>query len=134
MRQFMGAIAEWEKSITVRKLRAARTRIRAKEGRCEGRKPYGYFDGETRIIERMKALRSAGMGYDRVAQHLNAEGVKPRAGKRWHGVVVIISLARSVDCTVCSLNGSIQRWERAVTHSRVIKLSNTGWWTSVQAR
>lgn len=88
MRQFMGAIAEWEKSMIVRKLRAARTRIRAKEGRCEGRKPYGYFDGEMAVIERMKALRTDGMGYDRIAQQLTAEGLKPRRGRRWHGIVI----------------------------------------------
>ena len=88
MRQFMGAIAEWEKSMIVRKLRAARTRIRTKEGRCEGRKPYGHYEGELLVVERMKALRTAGMGFDRIATTLNEEGRQPRAGTHWHGVVV----------------------------------------------
>jgi hypothetical protein len=30
----------------VLELRGARMRKRAKEGRCEGRKPYGYYEGE----------------------------------------------------------------------------------------
>lgn len=72
----------------VRKLRAARVRMRAKEGRCEGRKPYGYFEGEQAAIERMAVLRASGMGFDRIAASLNAEGVPPRAGKQWHGLVV----------------------------------------------
>jgi hypothetical protein len=40
VRQMMGAVAQYEKSQIVLKLRGARMRKRAKEGRCEGRKPY----------------------------------------------------------------------------------------------
>ncbi|MGA3261977.1 MAG: recombinase family protein, partial [Bryobacteraceae bacterium] len=43
MRQFMGAIAEYEKSMIVMKLRGARMGVRAKTGSCEGRKPYGFY-------------------------------------------------------------------------------------------
>jgi DNA invertase Pin-like site-specific DNA recombinase len=88
VRQMMGAVAQYEKSQIVLKLRGARMRKRAKEGRCEGRKPYGYFDGERTVVERMTELRNTGMGFDRIAAVLNAEGVKPRAGERWHGLVV----------------------------------------------
>jgi hypothetical protein len=45
-------------------------------------------DGESGAIERMKALRAAGIGFDRIATQLNAEGVKTRTGARWHGLVV----------------------------------------------
>jgi hypothetical protein len=72
----------------VLKLRGARMRMRAKEGRCEGRKPYGYYDGEQAVIERMQELRSAGMGFDRIAAQLNNEGLKTRTGARWHGLVI----------------------------------------------
>src|SRR5690242_1390791 len=41
MRQIFGAIAEYEKTMIVLKLRGARMRMRAKTGRCEGAKPYG---------------------------------------------------------------------------------------------
>jgi len=34
----------------------ARIRKRAKEGRCEGRKSYGYYEGEGGALERLKAL------------------------------------------------------------------------------
>jgi DNA invertase Pin-like site-specific DNA recombinase len=88
MRQLMGAVAQYDKSQIVLKLRGARMRKRAKEGRCEGRKPFGYFEGEAEVIERMCALRTSGMGFDRIAAQLNAEGVKPRAGERWHGLVI----------------------------------------------
>src|SRR5579872_3779808 len=88
MRQLMGAVAQYDKSQIVLKLRGARMRMRAKEGRCEGRKPYGFFDGEGAVIERMKALKASGLGFDRVAAQLNAEGLKTRMGARWHGLVV----------------------------------------------
>jgi DNA invertase Pin-like site-specific DNA recombinase len=88
VRQMMGAVAQYEKSQIVLKLRGARLRKRAKEGRCEGRKPYGYYDGESAALDRVKALRAEGLGYDRVAVRLNEEKVPTRTGKPWHGVVV----------------------------------------------
>jgi hypothetical protein len=63
-------------------------RKRAKEGRCEGRKPYGFYEGEATALEHMKALRATGVGFDRIAAQLNAEGLPTRTGKPWHGVVV----------------------------------------------
>jgi DNA invertase Pin-like site-specific DNA recombinase len=87
-RQMMGVFAEYEKDTIVAKLRGARLRMRAKEGRCEGRKPYGFYDGEEAVIERMTALRATGLGFDRVAVQLNTEGLKTRTGARWHGLVV----------------------------------------------
>jgi DNA invertase Pin-like site-specific DNA recombinase len=88
MRQIFGAIAEYEKTMIVLKLRGARVRTKAKTGRCEGRKPYGYFDGEDAVIGRMKELRKAGQGFDRIAAALNSEGFKPRSGEKWCGSAV----------------------------------------------
>ena len=60
-------------------------------------KPYGTREGEQAIIQRMRELRASGLGFDRIAVALNNEGLKPRAGDRWHGVVVnrILSKAGS---------------------------------------
>src|ERR1035437_10037740 len=65
-RQFQGAIAQCEKANIVLKLRGARQRMKARTGRCEGRKPYGANEGEQAIIARMKELRASGMAYDRI--------------------------------------------------------------------
>ena len=45
IRQVLGAVSQFDKSVIVLKLRAARERTRRKTGRCEGRKPYGHFPG-----------------------------------------------------------------------------------------
>jgi len=88
MRQIFGAIAEYEKTMIVPKLRGARARVRARSGRCEGRKPFGYFEGEASVLAHIKALRTDGLGFDRIASRLNEEKIPTRTGKPWHGVVV----------------------------------------------
>jgi DNA invertase Pin-like site-specific DNA recombinase len=83
MRQIFGAVAQLDKSNIVLKLRAARQRTKLKTGRCEGRMPYGFREGEQQIIDRIKAERAQGRNYEQIAKDLNAEGVKPRTGI-WH--------------------------------------------------
>jgi DNA invertase Pin-like site-specific DNA recombinase len=92
MRQIFGAIAEYEKTMLVLKLRGARNRTKAKTGRCEGAKPYGVLDGEAGVLDRIEALRASGLSYDKIAAQLNAEGVTPRRGKKWHGFTVNVIL------------------------------------------
>ena len=88
VRQMMGAVAQYEKSQIVLKLRGARMRKRARESRCEGRKPYGYYGGEAEALERLKALRAEGLGFDRIAARMNEEHIPTRTGKPWHGLVI----------------------------------------------
>ena len=85
MRQMMGAIAQYEKAVIVMKLRGARERKKARTGRCEGRKPFGFYPGEKAVLERMKALRGEGVGFDRLAAQMNAEGLRRRKGTPWDG-------------------------------------------------
>ena len=88
MRQLMGAVAQYDKSQIVAKLRGARMRVKAAGGRCEGRKPYGFYEGENAVIGRMNGLRAEGLGFDRIAAQMNAEGLHTRTRGRWHGVMV----------------------------------------------
>jgi DNA invertase Pin-like site-specific DNA recombinase len=88
MRQLLGAVAQYEKTQIVIKLRAARTRIKAQEGRCEGRKPFGFYEGEQAAIERMTALQTSGMSVRAIAAKLKAEGVPTRTGRQWRDAVV----------------------------------------------
>jgi hypothetical protein len=56
--------------------------------RGQGRKPYGFYEGEQQIIARMQALKTSGLGFDRIAEQLNEEGLRPRTGERWWGKTV----------------------------------------------
>ncbi|MGA2723547.1 MAG: recombinase family protein [Bryobacteraceae bacterium] len=72
--------------------------MKARTGRCEGRKPYGATDGEQAIIAHMQELRASGMAYDRIAATLKNEGVPTRTwGKTWHGFAVNQILKRAIN-------------------------------------
>ncbi len=93
VRQILGAVSEFEKTSIVLKLRAARTRVRKENGRCEGRKPFGERKGEAETLKLIRKLRRKPKGgkrlsYARIADRLNADGVPSRTGKAWHPEVV----------------------------------------------
>lgn len=93
IRQVLGAISEWEKSVIVQKLRAARMRMRKTEGRCEGRKGFGVNEDEKAVIAKMLEYRKAGVSYDELAERLNSEGIAPRTSKpekatKWHATTI----------------------------------------------
>lgn len=83
MRQIFGAVAQLDKSNIVLKLRAARQRTKLKTGRCEGRMPYGFREGEQQIIDRIKAEHARGKNYEQIAKALNGEQIRPRTGQ-WY--------------------------------------------------
>jgi DNA invertase Pin-like site-specific DNA recombinase len=87
-RQMMGVFAQYDKSQIVLKLRAARMRKRAKEGRCEGRKPFGDKPGESAIRDRICSMRKAGSKLQAICDALNAEGVPTRYGRGWQPMTV----------------------------------------------
>jgi DNA invertase Pin-like site-specific DNA recombinase len=95
MRQIMGAIAQYDKSVIVLKLRHSRQSAKAVKGRCEGQKPYGHHEGEAEILEfiRERGL-CRGDSPTAIARMLNDEGCKPRSGKKWHPYAVSRILGR----------------------------------------
>jgi len=83
IRQMFGAIAEYEKDMIVLKLRAARERKRASNGKCEGRKSYQETAPE--VIKEIKRLRRKPKGikrmtFETIAQELNRQGIKTQSG------------------------------------------------------
>jgi DNA invertase Pin-like site-specific DNA recombinase len=88
MRQMLGVFAELDRKTIVLKLRAARQRMKAKTGRCEGRKPYGHREGETQLFERMKEMHAAGATWESIAKTLNAEGIKTRHNGIWYPATI----------------------------------------------
>jgi DNA invertase Pin-like site-specific DNA recombinase len=100
IRQVLSAVAQFDKAVTVLKLRAARQRIRRRKGRCEGRKPYGFHPNEGALLEHMKDLRRKPLKDNRlsfagIAQQLNAEGHTTRYGKPWTRAAVHVVLSRA---------------------------------------
>ncbi len=88
IRQILGAISQFEKSVIVLKLAAARNRIRSKAGKCEGRKAFGEKPGEAEVVDQIKALRrkpikGRRLSFAAIADRLNDEGVPTRSGGQW---------------------------------------------------
>lgn len=94
MRQIFGAVAQYEKAMIVGKLRGARQRMKAKTGRCEGRKPYGFHSGEAAVRDRIRSMRKAGAALQSICDALNAENIPTRFGGRWFPMVVARIAAR----------------------------------------
>lgn len=89
IRQVLGIVAEYEKSMLVAKLQGARKRMREATGRCEGPKPFGDRIGEPETLARIHTLRAEGYAYERIAAILDAEGSQTRRpGAKWHASTV----------------------------------------------
>lgn len=102
MIQVQGVFAELDKSMLVAKLRQARQAKKAQTGSCEGRKPIGYFEGEDKVIKRIKQLNRKPRGDKRlgsyqIARILNEEGWPTRKAQQWLGsqISTIIKRLRS---------------------------------------
>jgi len=88
IRQLLGAVAEFEKSVLVSKLRAARERKRSNGEKCEGRKAFGERPGEADIVKtilklRRKSRNGPRLSFAAIAQRLNDDGVPTRYGRPW---------------------------------------------------
>ena len=95
IRQILSAVAQMDRANICNRLAVARKRIRAAGGRCEGQKPYTHQDGGKDALQRVLALRNTGLGFDKIAQHLNAESIPTKHGKQWHGSSVRLILKQS---------------------------------------
>jgi DNA invertase Pin-like site-specific DNA recombinase len=98
IRQVLSAVAQFDKSVTVLKLRAARERLQRKGKRVEGRKPYGFRPDERNILDQMRQLRERPRGerlsYEAIAAQLNEQGRTTRYGKGWTRAGVFQVLSR----------------------------------------
>ncbi len=93
MIQVQGAFAQLDKNLLVRKLKKGRQAKKEKAGSCEGRKPFGFYTGETEILKRIKELNRKSQGEKRlgayeIATILNKENLPTRKGTPWHGATV----------------------------------------------
>jgi DNA invertase Pin-like site-specific DNA recombinase len=98
IRRIMNGVAEYERDSLVIKMRKARERKKAKEGRCEGAKPFGYYANERPVLETICRQAQRGFGARQISHQLNAHnrgeatlvdcnpkwGYPPRSGRKWH--------------------------------------------------
>jgi DNA invertase Pin-like site-specific DNA recombinase len=94
-RQIMGALAQWEKAVIVKKLQDGRRRMAERTGRpCGGPPRYGFHpnpatrERQRDVIYGIKKFHAAGMTYGKIAKALQAHGVLPPVGKVWHRATV----------------------------------------------
>lgn len=85
VRQVLGAIAEYDKTMLVLKLKAARDRKKAKAGKCEGRK--SYHETNPDLLSEIKRLRRKPRNGKRLSlkktiEALQEQGFKSDTGKK----------------------------------------------------
>lgn len=93
MVQMQGIFAELDKSLTVKKLRDAREKIKAESGKCEGRKSYRETEKGAEILREIRRLRRKRKGrvrrtFNEVADALNEQGYRATNGKQFTGNTV----------------------------------------------
>jgi DNA invertase Pin-like site-specific DNA recombinase len=103
IRQVLGAVNEYEKSMISLRLRSGR-KMKADQGRyAYGSPAYGQMakdrelvanESEQAVIAKMRELRDQGMSYATIADTLNGEGIKPKRGNQWHSMTVSRALSR----------------------------------------
>jgi DNA invertase Pin-like site-specific DNA recombinase len=93
----MGVFAQLERSMIVARLRRGREMKRAAGGYAAGRPRYGYranggslvsVPEEQRAIRLARRMRKRGLSFRQIADPLEAEGLLPRSGGRWHPPMV----------------------------------------------
>lgn len=95
IRQILAAVAEFDRCVTVLKLRGARQRKKIRTGKGEGRHAFGEKPGEKKILDQMVWDRkNVNSTFKQIAYDLNRQGVKTRSGKPWRGSVVAKILRR----------------------------------------
>ncbi|MFD8851569.1 recombinase family protein [Streptomyces sp. NPDC059604] len=107
MRQMMGVFAQLDRGMTVAKLRRGR-RIKGEKGQyAYGAPPYGWAAHKKELTEeeqeqigraRGRQLRDEdGLSYREICAALDAEGIRPKHGGRWHPETVRRMLANEDD-------------------------------------
>jgi len=94
VRQVLACIAEFQKKVDVKKLAAARKRIRQRSGKCEGRKAFGSTPDEYVILKYIdhlrrkprqtdKKVKTKRLTYQEVTNQLNKQGFTSKSGAKW---------------------------------------------------
>lgn len=103
IRQILGAVNQYERAMIRLRLRAGRARKREQGGYADGPPPLGYRaeggalvadESEQATVARIVALRASGASLRTICETLEAEGLRPKRGARWHPETVRAVLGR----------------------------------------
>lgn len=104
IRQVLGAVAEYERSMIALRLRSGRRRKAEKGGYAYGSPGYGWkaedgelvaIESEQQTLRRALELRNKGASLRAIAQVLEGEKRLPRRAEHWHPVVLSRMLSRA---------------------------------------
>jgi DNA invertase Pin-like site-specific DNA recombinase len=93
IRQILGAVAEFDKAMTVAKLKGARDRIRRGGKKCEGRKNYAERAPEMVIMAKAIKSRGGRVSLREVSAELATQGYTTPSGKPYSASAVRSMLA-----------------------------------------
>jgi DNA invertase Pin-like site-specific DNA recombinase len=96
IRQILASVAEFDRCVTVLKLKAARDRMKAKTGKCEGQKAFGHYPGEAVTLTIIQDLSRKRQTPTQIARRLNELAIPARLGGKWHGASIHKILRRKV--------------------------------------
>ena len=92
MAQMASVFAELERAMIRERTRSAMSVKRSRGERISGHAPYGWDFGrggllvenarEQKVIARMRRMQAEGMSFRGIAVRLDAEGIRPKRGKR----------------------------------------------------
>jgi len=91
VRQVLGAIAQFEKTSLVAKLKAARDRKKAATGKCGGRR--SYSEARPEVVALAKELHAGGMSLRKISAELAVRGYVTGGAKRYVASAVQAMLA-----------------------------------------
>jgi DNA invertase Pin-like site-specific DNA recombinase len=97
IRQILGAVSEFDKAMTVAKLKGARDRVRRQRGKCEGRKSYAEREGGQELVAAAREFHTnpdgRGPSLRKVAAALAERGFVTPSGRHYSASAVASMLA-----------------------------------------
>ncbi len=97
MRQVLGAISEFDKAMTVAKLRGARERKRREAGKCEGRKSHAERNPElVALVRQLRRRRPKGgqRSLREISAELAQRGIMNERGRPFSAASIASMLER----------------------------------------
>jgi DNA invertase Pin-like site-specific DNA recombinase len=106
IRQILGAVSEFDKAVTVAKLKGARDRIRRAQGKCEGRKAYAEREGGQELVamarQRRGNLNGQPQSLRKIAAYLAERGCVTPSGRPYSASAISSMLGIGSRTTVAA--------------------------------